>query len=159
MNSLVGIVDFLYILSLGVICYYSLTLNKHTDDSKKFFNLVSSIFGIYGLLSVVLVFYNFISTVISKANGTYKILDSFIQDSGVLNVDSFIYLLAIIVIIHMIIVLVACDLKKYFEIIISLPSYFFFVPSYIHLMFIYAFCRIDDLSWGTKGLDGDNKVK
>lgn len=24
-------------------------------------------------------------------------------------------------------------------------------------MFIYAFCRIDDLSWGTKGLDNDKK--
>lgn len=38
-------------------------------------------------------------------------------------------------------------------------SYFFFAPSYINLFFIYAFCRIDDLSWGTKGLDTESKSK
>lgn len=39
--------------------------------------------------------------------------------------------------------------------IISLPSYIFYVPSYINTLLIYSFCRIDDLSWGTKGLDED----
>lgn len=37
------------------------------------------------------------------------------------------------------------------------PHYIFYSPTYIHLLVIYAFCRIDDLSWGTKGLaeEGD----
>jgi chitin synthase len=39
--------------------------------------------------------------------------------------------------------------------IISLPSYIFYVPSYINTLLVYSFCRIDDLSWGTKGLDDD----
>jgi cellulose synthase/poly-beta-1,6-N-acetylglucosamine synthase-like glycosyltransferase len=34
---------------------------------------------------------------------------------------------------------------------IALPHYIFYVPSYINLFIIYAFSRIDDLSWGTKG--------
>jgi chitin synthase len=34
-----------------------------------------------------------------------------------------------------------------------LPDYIAFVPTYIHLLIIYAFCRIDDFSWGTKGID------
>ena len=38
-----------------------------------------------------------------------------------------------------------------------MPSYVFFSPSYINLLVIYAFCRIDDLSWGTKGLAGDSQ--
>ena len=35
----------------------------------------------------------------------------------------------------------------------SLISYFFYAPTYMHLFVIYAFCKIDDLSWGTKGLE------
>lgn len=45
------------------------------------------------------------------------------------------------------------DLKKYLEMITSVISYIFFVGTYIHILIIYSFCRIDDLSWGTKGLD------
>ena len=39
--------------------------------------------------------------------------------------------------------------------VVSLPSYIWYVPTYINVLIIYAFCRIDDLSWGTKGLDED----
>jgi len=39
--------------------------------------------------------------------------------------------------------------------LISLPSYIFYVPSYANILLIYAFSRIDDLSWGTKGRDDD----
>lgn len=43
------------------------------------------------------------------------------------------------------------NLRYCVELLISLMHYIAFSPSYIHLFFIYAFCRIDDLSWGTKG--------
>ncbi len=29
----------------------------------------------------------------------------------------------------------------------------FYVPTYINILQAFAFCRIDDLTWGTKGLD------
>lgn len=48
------------------------------------------------------------------------------------------------------------NIHKSLELISSLPSYVFYSPSYINLLVIYAFCRIDDLSWGTKGLAGDS---
>jgi len=35
----------------------------------------------------------------------------------------------------------------------SLFSYIYFTPTYVNILQIFAFCRIDDLSWGTKGLD------
>lgn len=38
----------------------------------------------------------------------------------------------------------------------SMFSYLFFTPTYINILSIFAFCRIDDLSWGTKGLDSDD---
>ena len=31
------------------------------------------------------------------------------------------------------------------------PHYLYYMPTYLHIMVVYAFCRIDDLSWGTKG--------
>jgi chitin synthase len=39
--------------------------------------------------------------------------------------------------------------------ITSVVSYIFYSPTYINLLQIFAFCRIDDLSWGTKGLDNN----
>jgi chitin synthase len=40
--------------------------------------------------------------------------------------------------------------------ITSVLSYLFYAPTYINILQIFAFCRIDDLSWGTKGLDQDD---
>ena len=39
----------------------------------------------------------------------------------------------------------------------SVFSYIYYVPTYINILQIFAFCRIDDLSWGTKGLDNDGE--
>lgn len=78
------------------------------------FNFITTIFGIYGVMSVALVFANFFSTVISKSNGTYEVSDSFIQSIGALNIDLFMYLLGLIVFVHLIIVLVSFDLTKYY---------------------------------------------
>lgn len=50
-------------------------------------------------------------------------------------------------------ILWSLNLRKYAECIFSLPAYIFYIPSYINLLQIFAFCRIDDLSWGTKGID------
>jgi cellulose synthase/poly-beta-1,6-N-acetylglucosamine synthase-like glycosyltransferase len=56
---------------------------------------------------------------------------------------------------HALPVLWTFSVSKWCEMIISLPSYIFYVPSYINTLLVYSFCRIDDLSWGTKGLDDD----
>lgn len=40
----------------------------------------------------------------------------------------------------------------------SLFSYIYFAPTYINILQLFAFSRIDDLSWGTKGLDGETKT-
>jgi chitin synthase len=79
--------------------------------------------------------------------------------NGLFTQKTFIYLLICIVGIHSIIVFTALSFSTYWEILTSAFSYFFYAPSYINLFFIYAFCRIDDLSWGTKGLDSEKKSK
>lgn len=45
------------------------------------------------------------------------------------------------------------EFKKSWKILKSVIHYLAYAPTYVHLLIIYAFCRIDDLSWGTKGLD------
>lgn len=39
------------------------------------------------------------------------------------------------------------------EIILGGFSFLFFGPTYLNILNIYSLCRIDDISWGTKGLD------
>ena len=39
------------------------------------------------------------------------------------------------------------------EIIMGGFSFLFFSPTYLNILNIYSLCRIDDFSWGTKGLD------
>jgi chitin synthase len=44
-------------------------------------------------------------------------------------------------------------LKYLWEILSGTFSFLFYSPSYLNLLNVYALCRIDDISWGTKGLD------
>ena len=38
-------------------------------------------------------------------------------------------------------------------------SFLFFSPTYLNILNIYALCRINDISWGTKGLDAGASPK
>ena len=51
---------------------------------------------------------------------------------------------------------VACNIRKVPFILNSIKDYIFYSISYVVVFYTYAFCRIDDLSWGTKGLDKAN---
>ena len=42
------------------------------------------------------------------------------------------------------------------DIIFGSISFIFYIPTYLIILNIYAICRIDDISWGTKGLDADS---
>ena len=46
-------------------------------------------------------------------------------------------------------------LKYLWEILTGTASFLFYSPSYLNLLNVYAICRIDDISWGTKGLDAE----
>lgn len=35
-------------------------------------------------------------------------------------------------------------------------SFLFYTPTYLNVLNTFALCRIDDISWGTKGLDAEN---
>jgi chitin synthase len=56
-----------------------------------------------------------------------------------------------------------CNIRVIFEILLGAVSFTFYSPTYLIILNIYALCRMDDLSWGTKGLEagggGDKDVK
>lgn len=39
------------------------------------------------------------------------------------------------------------------DILFSTLSFLFYSPTYLNILNIYAICRMDDISWGTKGLN------
>ena len=41
------------------------------------------------------------------------------------------------------------------DILISTPAFIYYSPTYLMILNVYALCRIDDISWGTKGLDSE----
>lgn len=150
-NAFTGTIDFLYVISIGILVYRSLTIRKQDVESKRSFNTISTWLGVFGLFSICLVFINFYQAVFNEESDLIKL-------DGVFTQRTFIYLIAAIVSAHFLIMLSAFNCYTYYEIISSLLSYFFYMPVYINLFFIYSFCRIDDLSWGTKGLDTESKA-
>ena len=46
-----------------------------------------------------------------------------------------------------------------FDILASTPAFIYYGPTYLIILNTYALCRIDDISWGTKGLDTDTGLK
>ena len=56
---------------------------------------------------------------------------------------------------HTLPILWSFSFKKAIEMITSVLSYIYYAPTYINFLQMFAFSRIDDLSWGTKGLDND----
>lgn len=50
----------------------------------------------------------------------------------------------------------ACFFKKFEfigDVIFGAVSFMFYTPTYLNILSTFALCRIDDISWGTKGLD------
>ena len=45
------------------------------------------------------------------------------------------------------------------EIVTGILSFLFYIPAYLIILNIYALCRIDDISWGTKGRDQEQNFK
>lgn len=47
----------------------------------------------------------------------------------------------------------------WWRILKSFSSYLYYSGSYTHTFIVYSFCNVDDISWGTKGLNGNGGVK
>lgn len=151
-GSLPDIVNFIYIMTIGGILYLSLSLNQNNKKFSRLYYLTSSMLGFYGLLI-------FLILVIDMVHITKNIIDWDMANTFIIPI---IYLKAMILFVavgHALPIIWTFSLSKWIDMITSLPSYIFYVPSYINILLLYSFCRIDDLSWGTKGLEDDVERK
>lgn len=147
-ESIPDVINFIYIMIIFSLILHSLLVNNNTPRFKKVYYMASTLLGLYGMAVFVLLVYN-----------SYEILHDTVLGEGKEDfIIPLVYLRAMIIFIlvgHAIPILITFKPKKWVEMITSLLSYLFYTPTYINILMIFAFCRIDDLSWGTKGLDAD----
>ena len=149
-ESLPHIVNFIYILCIGGLFFLSLSLTHTNKRFSRIYYLISSGLGFYGIAMLALLIYN-----------TYQIAVGLINNEAtsdfIIPVLYYKILILFIIVGHAIPVIWTFSFRKYFEMLSALLSYVFYAPTYIHVLTIFSFSRIDDLSWGTKGLDQDKE--
>lgn len=150
---------------IGSIIFYSLHFNNSHPKFKSYLYAISTIFGIFSLIvftvllvdiirgienksACILLYYIVLTqkeSMASKISGgvdTINILRwILIFSTGVYVFPIFIY------------VVLYRRLGVLFDIALGSLSFLFYGPTYLNILNIYALCRIDDISWGTKGLD------
>lgn len=135
-------------MCIGALFFLSLSLNHANKRFSRVYYYISSLLGFYGLAILALLIYN-----------TYQILRGIITNAEtedfIIPVLYYKILILFIIVGHAIPIIWTFSFRKYFEMLVSLISYIFYTPTYIHILMIFSFSRIDDLSWGTKGLDDD----
>lgn len=145
-ESIPDVINFTYILLIFSVILYSLLVNNNNSKFKQVYYFAASLMGIYGMAILVLLVYN-----------SYEIIaDTIHQKAKEDFIIPILYLRILIIFIlvgHALPIIWTFSLKKYVEMLASLCSYLFYTPTYVNILQIFAFCRIDDLSWGTKGLD------
>lgn len=52
-----------------------------------------------------------------------------------------------------------CSFQTIYETFFGMFSYIFYSSTYMTILNVYALCRIDDISWGTKGLNTDTSPR
>lgn len=52
-----------------------------------------------------------------------------------------------------------CRCEFISDVLFGTVSYIFYTPTYLNILNTFALCRIDDISWGTKGLDAEDHSK
>ena len=77
--------------------------------------------------------------------------------------DSMRWIIIAIIALYAVPVVIYCILFKRFsfgiEMLFGAFSFLFFSPTYLNILNIYALSRINDISWGTKGLDTNTTNK
>lgn len=162
-----SVVSFVYIVIVSSMIF--LSLNEKSGDGRfqAFYYFVSTLLGIYGILILILMIYNLIEGLLHLDNplfmGGYSGPKMDIKPI----VPTWLiiaFMFGTVMMYGIQVVFAACfskfcnyGCKIIVEVATSVHHFLFFAPTYLHNMMIYAFCKIDDFSWGTKGLDADDK--
>lgn len=169
-SSIAGFIMFMYVMLVGGLFYYSLVFKSREAIRK--FQFISTVLGIFMLLSFGYMAYVII-TIIFLENDTLlnkriKIVNQIAEieenfdltqyNTIVLYDPTMLRALVAINILCYIIPVIINPCKSMFDVLFSTLDYLFYAPCYVHTLLIYAFCNIDDLSWGTKGLDAGSSM-
>lgn len=168
--SLAGVIMFVYILLVAGLFFYSLLYKSKEAVAK--FQLISSLLGMYMLISFGYMAYIIIEIIfldnggvagkkIQTVNTLTDIQENIELDKYTVTVlydAATLQALVSINILCYIIPVLINPLKSLVDILFSTKDYLFYAPAYVHTLLIYAFCNIDDLSWGTKGMDAASSL-
>jgi chitin synthase len=62
---------------------------------------------------------------------------------------------------HLVPTILYTIMHKKFQLFVEMTfgavSFIYYTPTYLIILNIYALCRMDDISWGTKGIDSETK--
>jgi len=145
--SLGVVLEFIYLLLVGSMVLLSLNLNQTNNRFKRTYYLVTGLLGWYSILMYIILLVE-----LFVGNSFLETSDS----SSPISPVTLRILIFVIVGIHcippLVFVLMKRRLKYAWEVLTSSLSYMFYAPAYLHVLMVFAYCRIDDLSWGTKGL-------
>jgi len=119
------------------LLYLSIQLKANDPDAEFFFRLIAHIMGCYMLFSFSITLILLFGSIFYDLKG-YFLNQNLMSALSLINACSY----------------VAITLINPFAIdtvTFCVVHYLYYMPTYLHIMVVYAFCRIDDLSWGTKG--------
>ena len=152
---------FIYIFSIGSIFFLSLQVKNNDKKFQSIYYGVSTFLGLYGCLVMALMVVNLID--LARTNFGQNLSDKDFYNLGLPPGSPIPLTIGIMMVgtfaIYTIHVLFSFSPRIIWEVLISTPSYLFYAPTYLHILVIYAFCKIDDFSWGTKGLEKTSTSK
>lgn len=100
----------MYICCISILIYRSLTIRKQDNVAKKSFNTISTWLGLFGLISVLLIFVNFYQAMFNGQSDLVNIRGL----NGLFTQQTFVWLLVAIVGAHAIVVISSFSLRTYF---------------------------------------------
>ncbi|CAK71278.1 unnamed protein product (macronuclear) [Paramecium tetraurelia] len=109
---------------------------------------ISTLLGLFSIFNAGITIYLFIEELIINLSP----FNFFQYPQDLPSYVYFIVLLSIILTILPFLLQICIDRKLVIQIAINSIHYVYYMPTYTHLFITYSFCRIDDLTWGTKGL-------
>lgn len=145
-----GVMIFIYIMLVLSLFFYSLLLKSR--DAIRRFQFISTLLGIFTLISFGSSVFVMIKILAMEEDNTN--LNETEADAAIMKYRRReLQILAILSIASYGVPVLLNPTKSLVDILFSTIDYLFYMPTYIHTLLIYAFCNIDDLSWGTKGLE------
>lgn len=134
-QSLAGLSCFVYIILVSSLIFFSLQTTARQASFQ--FRLISHLLGLYVLGSFGALIYLILQTILFDGE-SYFAQGTYITYLLLINMGCYV-------------ITVLLNPMSIPKIARSAFAYLYYMPSYMHSFLIYAFCRIDDLSWGTKG--------